>query len=317
MPDSSEIIFHFLVDTLKVSGSPYNVIDDQLILAQCEVEIPRTFFRPAHTELTNLQLVCQPELLSKYPGSELVTKGSYRLQWFSDGICKRGKITRATLSYELDPRKIQREITGLLNEPPRFYFEQPSLIYHPYLLANFLVSLETDEKYEELYHLSIDLINGAIDSGLLWDLASRKPLREPPRRAVQRNISYRDAFNTLLNHLKWLLQNHDRKWLDTAKNRWEEELRYLEAYYQENQTETPDGDRSGFYQRAAEIYRKFQPAIRIQICNIGLCYLPLVHYTVEPFYQPGTRRLLIYDPIRRKLREQNGTVPERTINPDR
>lgn len=313
MTDSSDTIFRFLVDTLKVSGSPYNVIDDQLILAQCEVEIPRTFFRAAHTELTNLQLVCKPELLAKYPGSELVTKGSYRLQWFSDGIRKRGRITRATFPYELDPRKIQREITGVLGEPPQFYFEQPSLIYHPYLLANFKVSLETDEKYEELYHLSINLVNGEIGSGLLWELTSRKPLREPPRRPIKRNISYRDAFEALFNHLKWLLQNHDRKWLESAKTRWEEELRYLEAYYRENRTETPDADHSGFYQRAAEIYRKFQPAIRIQICNISLCYLPLVNYTVEPFDLPGTRQLLIYDPLRRKLRQQK-TSPAQEVN---
>jgi hypothetical protein len=301
MPETPAVIFQFLTDSLKVAGSPHNIINGELIMAQCQVQIPRTFFRQARTEITNLQIVCRPELLNKYPGSELVTKGSYRLQWFIDGIRERGLIVKGTYHYELDPRKIQREIKNLLPEPPQFFFEQPLLSYQPHLLVNFKVALETDEKFEELYSLSINLVNGAINHNLPTALAAKKMSREPPRKYEKRNISYREGFEALLNHLRWMLKNHDCGWLEAAKTRWEDEIGYLESYYRDHQETT--GDESSFYRRVAETYRKFQPTIRIEIGNIALLFLPLVLYTIEPYPGQKTPSLsLLYDPLLGKIR---------------
>jgi len=294
------VIFQFLTDSLKVAESPYNIINGELIMAQCQVQIPRTFFRQARTETVSLQMVCQPELLPKYPGSELVTKGSYRLQWFIDGIRERGSIVKGTYHYDPDPRRIQREIKALLTEPPHFFFEQPLLSYHPHLLINFKVALETDEKLEELYSLSINLVNGEIQHQLLNTLAAKKLSREKPRKLEKRKISYREGFEALLNHLGWLLKNHDRQWLEVARSRWEEEIAYLESYYHDQEEA---GDESSFYRRIAETYRKFQPMINIKICNAGLFFLPVVIYTVEPFVNHQTpARSLQYDPLLRRVR---------------
>ena len=60
MSETSETIFNFVVDSLKISGSPYNIINDELVMAQCQVQIPRTFFRPARMETVSLQMVCPP-----------------------------------------------------------------------------------------------------------------------------------------------------------------------------------------------------------------------------------------------------------------
>lgn len=300
MPETPAVIFQFLIDSLKVAESPHNIINGELIMAQCQVQVPRTFFRPAHTEITNLQMVCRPELLSKYPGSELVTQGSYRLQWFIDGIKERGQIVKGTCPYDPDPRKIQREIKTLLAEPPQFFFEQPLVSYQPYLLVNFKVGLETDEKFEELYSLGINLVTGEINHHLLPTLLGKKITQEKPRKLEKKRISYREGFEALLNHLRWMLKNHDRRWLDSAKTRWEEEIGYLESYYHDRE-ET--GDQASFYRRVAETYRKFQPAIRIEIGNIALLFLPFVIYTVEPF--PGQRTptlTLFYDPLLRKIK---------------
>ncbi|HEX3046955.1 MAG TPA: YqhG family protein [Bacillota bacterium] len=304
MPETAETIFNFVVDSLKISGAPYNVINNELVMAQCQVQIPRTFFRPARMETVSLQMVCRPDLASKYPGSELVTSGSYRLQWFIDGIKERGLIVRGMVPYELDPRKTQRAITTLLGDQPQFYFERPSLVYQPHFLVNFKISLETDEKLEEQHSLSINLVSGAIDDHLLTELESKKVILHPPQKPKpeKRRISYREGFTALLNHLKWLLQNHDRKWIESAKTRWEKEVTCLESYYRENEDDEGAGDaESGFYRRAAEIYRKFQPVIRIWISNAGILFLPLVIYTVEAYEPQVKLSPIIYDPIRAKI----------------
>jgi hypothetical protein len=300
LPETAAPIFQFITDSLKVAESPYNIINGELIMAQCQVQVPRTFFRPARTELTNLQMVCRPELLSKYPGSELVTQGSYRLQWFIDGIRQRGHIVKGTYPYDLDPRKIQREIKALLTGPSQFFFEHPLLSYQPYLLVNFKASLETDEKFEELYSLGINLVSGEINHQLLPALSGKKIIRDKPRKLEKRRISYRDGFEALWNHLRWMLKNHDRKWLESAKYRWEEEIGYLESYYHDRE-ET--GDQASFYRRVAETYRKYQPSIHIEIGNVALLFLPFIIYTVEPF--PGQRlpdSTLFYDPVLQKIK---------------
>ncbi len=293
-------VFNFLADSLKLSNSPHNIIENELIMAQCQVEIPRSFFRPARTETLNLQMVCRPELLNKYPGSELVDRGSFRLQWFVDGIRQRGKLYRGTCLYELDPRRTQREIAALLPEKPDFFFEQPRLTFLPHLLVNLKASFETDEKFDELYSLNINLVTGEIGSNLLQELAKRKLSPMPPKKHLEkRKIPYSEGFQALLNHLKWLLEKHDRSWVESAQQRWEEEVKYLEAYYREEQS---FGDEDpGFYRRVAEVYRKFRPVVRIGIINVGLVNLPLVGYTVEAF-DNRPLPVLLYDPVRQKVK---------------
>ncbi len=297
----SQQVFGYLVDALKVAGSPYNIINHELIMAQCQVDIPRTFFRPARTETLNLQMVCSPELLDKYPGSELVTRGSFRLQWLVDGIRRRGLIARVTFPYDLDHRKVERDISALLKDKNRFFFKQPILIYHPNLLVNFKTSFETDERFDELSSLSIDLVTGEISTNIIQELKAKKLSTQPPKKnSEKRQISYRDAYEALLNHLKWQLQNHDSGWVKAAQTRWEEEVTYLESYYQGNPDE--DLDQQSFYRRMAEVYRKYRPIIRIQITNAAILYLPLVRYTLDPY--PGEPELpaLIYDPVRHRLK---------------
>lgn len=297
----SQQVFEYLVDALKVAGSPHNIINNELIMAQCQVDIPRTFFRPARTETLNLQMVCAPELLDKYPGSELVTRGSFRLHWLVEGIRKRGLIARVTFPYDLDHRKIEREILAIHRESHRFFFKQPTLLYHPHLLVNFKTSFETDERFDELVSLSIDLVNGEISTNIIQELKNKKLLTQPPKKHLEkRQISYRDAYKALLNHLKWQLQNHDSNWIKAAQARWEEEVTYLESYYRGNLD--AELDQQSFYRRMAEIYRKYRPFIRIQIVNAAILYLPLVRYTLEPY--PGDPELpaLIYDPVRHRLK---------------
>lgn len=298
MNTDSDPIFAFIIKALEIAKAPYNIINNELILAQCQVTVPPSFFRPARVENLNLQIVCRPELLNKYPGAELVTRGSFRLQWFADGIKDRGLIYRGTYAFDLEPAKIQRQILALLDSPARFYFKQPFLFYHPNLLVNFKVTFETDEKFEEIHSLSIDLVTGEIHSNPLKDLQGKRFNMQPPKKGLEKKkIPYSEGFNALQNHLKWLLRNRDTKWIDSARQRWEQEVKYLENYYRDHQTD----DNMGFYRQIAETYRKFRPVIRIHIINTAILYLPEVIYTLEPRDPQLNLPSIRFDPVRRKI----------------
>lgn len=300
MCTDAQQIFAFIIKALEIAKAPYNIIDNELILAQCRVNVPPSFFRPARVETLNLQLVCSPELINKYPGAELVTKGSFRLQWLADGVKSRGEIFRGTYVFDLEPAKVQRQILALLNPPVRFYFKQPFLFYHPHLLVNFKVTLETDEKIDLIYSLSIDLTTGEIASNLLEKLKGKRFTLQPPRKNLEKKrIPYSEGFNALQNHLKWLLRNHDPHWIDSARNRWEQEVKFLEAYYRDNPNQASDNH--GFYRQVAETYRKFRPVIRLQIINVAVLYLPVVIYTLEPHDRQLNLQPLRFDPVRRKV----------------
>ena len=299
MPDAN-LIFKFINDLLNVAGSTHTVINNELIMAQCQVNIPANFFRPARTEIINLQLIVQPDLINKYPGAELVSQGSYRLQWLVEGIKQRGLIFKGTFPYELDPRRTQREIKNLLQHSVAFFFEHPVLSYQPHLMVNFKVCQETDERFEELYNLEINLVTGKIGSDLLAKLSGKKLSTTLPKHSEKRHIAYSEGFQTLLNHLRWLLNNQDPDWVEQAKERWQAEVEYLEDYYHDNQgAET--ADEPSFYRRMAEVYRKFRPVIKISIVNLAILYLPVVRYTVSALDDSESLPPILYEPLQQNL----------------
>ncbi len=299
MKQNEAEIFQFMAHALQLANAPYNIINNELIMAQCQIQVPRSFFTPAHIENLNLQLVCVPELLKKYPGAELVTRGSFRLEWFIEGIRQRGQLTKATYPYELNPLRTSKEITALLDKPVDFYFERPNLTFQPHLFANFHLSFETDEKFEEMRCLSINLVSGEIASNLLNALIKKKLSPQIPKKnTTKKAFSYREGFEALWNHLQWNLKHHDPTWITEAQQRWEQELKYLEAYYQGNQTQI---EQNNFYRQAAEIYQKYQPAIHVRLTNLALLYLPLITFTVEAHDSNTTLPLLIYDPVRQRI----------------
>ena len=309
MQSNNSEIFTFITKALAIAQAPYQVINEELILAQCQVTVPPSFFRPARTETLNLQIVCQPELLAKYPGAELVTRGSFRLQWLVDGVKERGRVFRGTYPYDLNAAKIERQIGALLAAPLNFYFRQPCLSYQPHLLVNFKVTLETDEKFDELHCLSINLATGAISADLLAALQGQKLTLHPPAKNVEpKKIPYREGFQTLYNHLQWSLRNRDPQWIITAKGRWEQEVKHLESYYASDQTAEPQNSDFGFYRQVATTYRKFRPLIRTAIVNTAVLYLPIVIYHLAARGGAPAPPPLRFDPVQKKVSQAAKTM---------
>jgi hypothetical protein len=311
MTTNNPEIFTFITKALELAKAPCQVINEELILAQCQVTVPPSFFRPARTETLNLQVVCQPELLTKYPGAELVTPGSFRLHWLAEGIKERGLVFRGTYPYDLDAAKIERQIVALLGlKPPLdFYFRQPCLSFQPHLLVNFKTTFETDEKQDELHCLSINLSTGAIGSNLLAALKGQKITMQPPKhRQEPKKIPYSEGFQTLYNHLQWFLRNRDPHWINSAKERWQQEVKHLENYYNPGQNAVSREDLS-FYRQVAAAYRKFRPVIKVAIINTAVLHLPMVIYHLAARGGGPIPPPLRFDPVRRKVEQITSLSP--------
>ncbi|HEY8344170.1 MAG TPA: YqhG family protein [Bacillota bacterium] len=269
----------FVLDTLRVSGCPYREIDEHLLMAEVIVEIPPIFFDPARLEKQTLNLVFEPKWAGKYPGAELVTMGSYRLDWFIEGLKERGAVTLQSYTYDLIPARTQREILKLLQiKEANFYFHQPFLKIHPHLLANYRLSYRTDEIEEEIVSLGIDMVTGEITEDFLPTLPGPRLTPKIPKGKIEKqSFPLEEAFERLSRRLSELVKEKDSSWIEESRKRYEEELCYLYAYYQDGEkVDTPE-----FRARADEIYKKYRPQVFIHLINVGLLYLPEVIYTLH------------------------------------
>jgi len=269
----------FVLDTLKVSNAPYREIDEHLLMAEVIVEIPPIFFDPARLEKQTLNLIFEPEWAGKYPGAELVTEGSYRLNWFVEGLKERGFSTLQSFPYELIPARAQREILRLLSEKKEgFFFHQPFYRIHPHLLVNYRLTYQTDDLQEELISLGLDMVTGEVLKDLLPTLSSVKLTPRVPKEKMEKpSFSLEEAFHRLHRHTEEEIMKKDPSWIEESRTRYEEELRYLFDYYQDgNQLDSPE-----FRSRAEELYRKYRPQVFVRLINVGLLYLPEILYTLH------------------------------------
>lgn len=289
----------FVLDTLRVSGYPYREIDEHLLMTEVIVEIPPLFFDPARLEKQTLNLVFEPEWARKYPGAELVTKGSYRLGWFIEGLKERGAVTLQSYAYDLIPARTQREILKLLQiKEANFYFHQPCLKIHPHLLVNYRLSYRTDEIEEEIVSLGIDMVTGEITEDFLSTLPGSKLTPKIPKEKIEKqSFPLEEAFSRLSRRLSELVKEKDPSWIEESRKRYEEELCYLYAYYQdEEKVDTPE-----FRARADEMYQKYRPQVFVHPINVGLLYLPEVLYILHPKSSDTTLPPLRYRPALSKV----------------
>lgn len=244
---TEKAIFDFAVKALEIAQAPYQVINNELILAECRVNVPRTFFTPAHVKKETLQLAANYEVAQRYPGTEWLTANSSRLIWLMEGIKKRGRIFRGTCLHQ-----------------------KSNLVYIPYLTVNFKISLDTDEHYEFLRKLTLNLSDGNIMENWLQFDNSQKTIEQlpPPELRQPRSFSYHLGFEILFEHLKNSLQQIDKTPIEKARERYLCELHCLESYFQD----VPREKQNSFYSNAAELYQKFHPRLKAEIINVALIY---------------------------------------------
>ncbi|HBT17226.1 MAG TPA: hypothetical protein DEB05_09760 [Firmicutes bacterium] len=301
-----EEVKRFIITTLQVSGASYRQVDEDLLLAEVTVEIPPLFFDPARLEKHTLNLVFTPEAGAVYPGSELVVPGSYRLNWFLEGIKERGNYTLQRFSYEFQPAKTQQEIEELLPAVRQdFFLQAPSFQMRPYLGANYTLSYRTDELREELVSPGLDMVSGEVIPNFFELLAAAPAIPGAPEEGVeQQRYTLEQAFALLHNYLQEIVQAKDPLWVEEARTRYEEELYCLYQYYQEDNRDTND-----FKSRAHELYDKFRPRVLARLVNLGLLYLPEVIYSA-PSPTGKERPTLRYSPLLKKVEGIGSNSPK-------
>ena len=302
---SPEEVKAFIIETLQVSGASYRQVDDALLMAEVTVEIPPMFFEPARLEKQTLNLVFTPEESANYPGAELVIPGSYRLNWFLDGLKERGNFTLQRFKYERAPAETEAVLGKLRPDlKSRFPLPTPTVQARPFLLAHYTLSYQTDELHEELVSLGLDMTSGAITPDFLSFLSAAETIPGITDTAVETpSCSLEEAFTLLHRYLEKLVAARDRRWVDDARTRYEEELACLYQYYQEDQRDFAD-----FHSRALDLYDKFRPRVLVRLVNVGLLYLPELVYTLP---ETGRKRkaVLRYLPLLGKVEGAGSSAP--------
>ena len=271
MPDAAAVR-EFGQKALAINNAEYRLVDGELIIAKVTVEHPPFLFGPPRLETVTLNLIFQPEHINKYPGAELATPGSYRLNWLIDGIRRRGGLTKQCVTYHTNFRKWQKEIQPLLPVGfPYFFFHHPKLHYRPYLLANFLISYRTDERRDELFSVGLDLVSGQILPTLQADLKQHTLTdRMPVTSTIKEEIPVKEAIAICRAQAEKQAKKMDPGWIEEARERFLTELACLKQYYGENRDEV------AYRTRAAELHNKFRPRVTLTWINLALLYLPEV-----------------------------------------
>lgn len=281
----------FVLDTLRVSGASFREVDEYLVMAEVMVEIPPLFFDPPRLEKQTLNLIFSPEVASGYPGAELVTEGSFRLNWLIEGLKERGAFTVQSLLWEPDPETLKKKVqTGLwekgaIKEAGQRYPEKafsqladpPRRFIHPHLLVNFVTSYRTDELEEELVSLGFDMVTGEVNDGWRPGLQEARMTPGAPAGKVEDpNFTLEQAWAQLFLSMEEKAQNRGPSWIEAPKKRYEEELFCLYQYYQEGREVSSD-----FLEQAKELYQKFRPEVELRPINVGFLYLPEVWFRTK------------------------------------
>lgn len=295
MAQNSEIR-SFVLRTLKAFGAPAQEVSEELMMAQVTVEHPPFIFGPPRLETLNLNLVFKPEDTSKYPGAELVIPGSFRLNWMIDGIRHRGHITLGAIHYETNLRRWQREIQAMLPEDfPYFFFHKPQLFYRPFMLANFMISNQTDERSDYLFSTAIDMVSGEFWPELGLGLNGFSVSEQLPGDGLRdEEVHVIEAVTACATKAEEKAKEGETTWAAQAEERFYEELSYLRSYYSE------DDENNGFHVRAEEIYKKFRPRMVLRWINLAILYLPEVNYTLQSLHG-GALPTAVYFPVGSKL----------------
>ena len=288
-----EAVKAFIIETLEVSGASYRQVDADLLLAEVTVEIPPMFFAPPRLEKQTLNLVFHPAASANYPGAELVIPGSYRLNWFIDGLRARGNYTLQHFMYKGTAAETEAALGTIRPELKKnFPLPAPAEMARPFLLVNYILSYQTDELYEELVSLGLDMVSGTITPNFLRVLGEAEAAPGPPEKGVETpSYALEEAFARLHQYLNQVVQARDRRWIEEARARYEEELTCLYQYYQEDRRELSD-----FQSRARDLYEKFRPRVLVRLVNVGLLYLPVLVYQL-PGKKTGKKTLLRYHPF--------------------
>lgn len=309
--DPAARVRHLVESLFRAAGVPCIWLDGCLradLTAEAMTALEGRWAEPA-----SLLLAFDPRTAEERPEADLVAPGSYRLERFLSWVRREVKLSRAFLP-PLPPGAGRRRLSerlaaaarqGLL--PCSHYILAETQAWEPYLLVAFLAARVGEVRRETLHLPGVNLVTGAVWPDMRPHLA---PAAEQPQSPVaRRRIPYRKAYRTALGAVVEELLTEDPGWAAVSRDRYEEEVRRLEAFYAElarehqNQPETLAQLQNNRERRIQEQKDRLRPRALVRPLTAAFLHVPVVRYTV--LLSDGLRdrrRVFTLDPLCGDLR---------------
>lgn len=151
--------------------------------------------------------------------------------------------------------------------------------YEPWLGVRFKIEFCCDMKRDELHFMGVSLQNGHIDENFADRLTGKNlvPLMPENMHILPTRLSLADGRTALENSISGKVQGYDSSWADEARDRLNEELALIDAYYKDLLLD-PDEERKQAVQeqyeaRKEEIRWQYEPRIVVSALGSGIFHL--------------------------------------------
>ncbi|MEI7028089.1 YqhG family protein [Paenibacillus sp. y28] len=197
---------------------------------------------------------------------EEITYGSRRLEQLFQVVKQKGKYIQL---FEQPAGENTSSLAGFIPRRP----------YCTWLAVNYKVEFMCDLKRDELHSMAINLCTGELVENAHRQLLRRTLTPQLPSglQLLPKRMNSRESQKRLEQHLLGKLRLADYTWADNAYDRWIEELRRIEAYYEELilnlQEEEKNAAEQQYLSRKEEIAWQFRPRVRVSAINCGYFHL--------------------------------------------
>lgn len=145
-----------------------------------------------------------------------------------------------------------------------------SIPLHPWLCANFMVSYQCDMKKDQLHSIGLHLVSGTLVENFQEKLEKLELTPKIPDLCFNMTplIKPQSGLKRIEQFIEQSISRQDHSWADSARQRWNEDLKLLDHFY-EDLDEKPD-----CYHLEKEALRElYEPQINVSVQNGGIFYL--------------------------------------------
>jgi hypothetical protein len=145
-----------------------------------------------------------------------------------------------------------------------------STALHPWLCLNAKVSYQCDRKKDILISLGLNLITGEVVDHFHTMVLAKSLTPKIPDYCFTLSplISPKSGLARLENVLRSIIAEDNHQWAEDAHNRWQQDLRLLETFYEDIE-EKPES----YFLEIEALREQYEPKINITVINGGLFYL--------------------------------------------
>jgi hypothetical protein len=220
-------------------------------------------------ETITMTMIFDPDRIPDGTKGEEVRYGSQRLNQIFQSVHKRGRFVRM-FQERSAPTASLRDSTP----------------YFPWLGINYKIEYMCDKKRDVLISVGVNLCTGEQSEGFYGAI---KQIALTPRlpnntHIIRPVMELNEAIHMVEKTIENKLATENYNWADEAKERLQEEIEIIEAYYtgresnEENENESEEENKPRDWkiereQRIQETQWQFNPRIRISTINAGIFYL--------------------------------------------